>query len=206
VIDMQDDPALADESLVAERVVRGAIESFRTHPFHDVTAEVVAEAARVPVEAVGRAFPTWDALLMVTYDRWTELRAAARREHPGNTLDYVRLTLQEDVDDPGLVRVLAGAINIAGANTIFAELFRKRYEEYYTALVGALHRDFDTGVETSVVPPEHAATQLLALYEGLQIQMLVRPHVDVLRQYDLAAQTLRTGWASRPVQTWDLTD
>lgn len=198
------DPALADEALVAERVVRGAIESFRTHPFHDVTPEVIASAASVPVDAVGRAFPTWDALLMVTYDRWVEHRAAARRGHPATTLDYVRLTLEEDVADPGLVRVLAGAINIAGASTIFAELFRKRYEEYYVALVGGLTRDFESGVESSVVPAEHAATQLLALYEGLQIQMLVRPHVDVLRQFDLAAQTLRTGWAARPVQTWDL--
>jgi AcrR family transcriptional regulator len=198
------DPALADESLVAERVVRGAIESFRTHPFHDVTPEIIAEAAGVPVRALCQAFPMWDALLMVTYDRWVEQRAAARRGHPRTTLEFVRMTLEEDVADPGLVRVLAGAINIAGSRTGFAELFRKRYEEYHVALVAGLTRDFETGAETSVVPAEHAATQLLALYEGLQIQMLVRPHVDVVREYDLAAQTLRTGWASRPVQTWDL--
>ncbi|MFZ7086851.1 hypothetical protein [Curtobacterium sp. RRHDQ10] len=96
----------------------------------------------------------WDALLIVTYDRWTELRADGRRGAPvpRSTLDMVRMTLAEDIADP-----------------------------------------------------EHAATQLLAMYEGLQIQILVRPHVDVLREYDLAAQTLRQGWRTRPVPTWDLT-
>jgi AcrR family transcriptional regulator len=199
------DATLTDD-LVAERVIRGAIEAFRSHPFQDVTAAVVADAAGLSEEAITRAFPTWDALLLVTYDRWAELRAKVRRASPTVTIEYIRLTLEEDVADPGLIRVLAGAINIAGANTPFAELFRKRYEEYYTLLVMGLQRDAALGSETIAVPFEAAATQLLALYEGLQIQMLVRPHVDVVAAFDAAVATLRDGWARRPATTWDLSD
>jgi hypothetical protein len=205
VIDVHD-PALADDQQIAERVVRAAIEAFRMHPFHDVDPAVVAELALVSRAEVERAFPMWDALLMVTYDRWVELRAAQRTERPPTTLDHVRLTLQEDLADPGLVRVLAGVINVAGANTVFAELFRKRYAEYHEALTQSLRHDFESGAETAAVAPEHAATQLLALYEGFQIQILVRPDVDVLAEYDRAVQTLRQGWGARPVQTWDLAD
>lgn len=200
------DDRIVDEQSVAEQVVRGAITAFRTHAFHTVDVGVVAGFAEVDPEVVTRVFPAWDALLLVTYDRWVELRASLRRERPGSTIEYVRLTLTEDVADPGLVRVLAGVINIAGATTSFTELFRKRYEEYAAALAAGLQHDFDAGVEVSVVPAEHAATQLLAVYEGLQIQMLVRPHLDVVAEYDRAAQTLRDGWRRRPVSSWDVAD
>jgi AcrR family transcriptional regulator len=203
VIDVHD-PELADEHVVAERIIRAAIEAYRALPFHDVDARAVAERAGVTPEQVVAAFPAWDALLIVTYDRWVELRGATRREHPTNTLDYVRMTLAEDASDPGLVRILAGAINIAAAGTTFAALFRQRYEEYYTAIAMGLTRDFSNGSIDAVVSPEHAATQLLALYEGLQLQMLVRPHIDVVQQYDVAASTLRSGWSRQEPRAWAL--
>lgn len=198
------DDTIVEEQTIAERLIRAAIRAYRLHPFTHVDASVVAEVARVPLDTVTRAFPTWDALLLVTYDYWTDLRGSTRRKQPACTIDHVRMTLAEDVADPGLVRVLAGVINIAGADTRFAELFRKRYEEYVGGLAAGLQRDFDAGTERSVVPASRAATQLLALYEGLQLQMLVRPHVDVLTEYDEAVHGLREGWRRRPVQAWDL--
>ncbi|MEK6309883.1 MAG: hypothetical protein V4755_04175 [Curtobacterium sp.] len=196
--------ALEDEQSLAERIVRGAIRAYRLHTFDQVDAAVVAEVAGVPLDAVARVFPTWDALLLVTYDRWTQLRGTRRSVQPSCTIEHVRMTLAEDVADPGLVRVLAGVINIAAAETGFAELFRKRFEEYVGELTAGLQRDFDSETERSVVPADVAATQLLAVYEGLQIQMLVRPHVDVLVEFDRAVRTLRQGWREREVPAWDL--
>ncbi len=46
----------------------------------------------------------------------------------------------------------------------------------------------------------------MALYQGLQIQMLVRPYIDVLVEYDRAVRTLRRGWQEREVPAWDLED
>ena len=187
--------ALEDEQSLAERIVRGAIRAYRLHPFDQVDATVVADVAGVPMEAVARVFPTWDALL---------LRGTRRSVQPTCTIEHVRMTLAEDVADPGLVRVLAGVINVAAAESGFAELFRKRFEEYVGELTAGLQRDFDAETERSVVPADVAATQLLAVYEGLQIQMLVRPHVDVLVEYDRAVRTLRQGWQQRAVPAWDL--
>ena len=196
--------ALEDEQSLAERIVRGAIRAYRLHPFDQVDATVVAEVTGVTTETVARVFPTWDALLLVTYDRWTQLRGTRRSVQPTCTIEHVRMTLAEDVADPGLVRVLAGVVNIAAAESGFAELFRKRFEEYVGQLTAGLQRDFDAGTERSVVSADVAATQLLALYEGLQIQMLVRPHIDVLVEYDRAVRTLRQGWRERDVPAWDL--
>ncbi|ROP60947.1 MULTISPECIES: hypothetical protein [unclassified Curtobacterium] len=198
------DDTIVDEQTTAERLIRAAIRAYRLHPFNQVDAAVIADVAGLPLDAVARAFPTWDALLLVTYDHWTTLRGSTRLRKPTCTIDHVRMTLAEDVADPGLVRVLAGVINIAGADTTFAGLFRKRYEEYVATLTAGLQRDFDRGAEDFVVPADRAATQLLALYEGLQIQLLVRPHLDVLAEYDHAVHALREGWRRREVPAWDL--
>ena len=198
------DAAFEDEQSLAERIVRAAIRAYRLHPFDSVDAEVVAEVAGIEVTTVERLFPTWDALLLVTYDRWTQLRGTRRTNPPTCTIEYVRMTLAEDVADPGLVRVLAGVITIAAADTGFAELFRKRFEEYVDQLSAGLQRDVDAGSERLAIPAYQAATQLLAVYEGLQIQMLVRPHIDVLVEFDRSVRTLRQGWREREVPAWDL--
>jgi AcrR family transcriptional regulator len=198
------DASLEDEQSLAERIVRGAIRAYRLHPFDAVDASVVAEVAGIEVATVHRLFPTWDALLLVTYDRWTQLRGTRRAKPPRCTIEYVRMTLAEDVADPGLVRVLAGVITVAASDSGFAELFRKRFEEYVEQLANGLQRDIDAGSEQLVIPAHQAATQLLAVYEGLQIQMLVRPHIDVIVEYDRSVQTLRRGWREREVPAWDL--
>ncbi|MCA5922064.1 TetR/AcrR family transcriptional regulator [Curtobacterium oceanosedimentum] len=195
---------VADDESLAERTVRAAIRAYRLHPFDAVDASVVAEVAGVSLETVERLFPTWDALLLVTYDRWAQLRGSRRVTEPSCTIDHVRLTLAEDVADPGLVRVLAGVVTIASSESRFSDLFRKRFEEYVEELTVGLQRDFDRGVEESSIPAYQAATQLLAVYEGMQIQMLVRPYIDVLVEFDRAVGTLRQGWKRHDVPSWDL--
>lgn len=203
-MDHESDPSLEDEQSIAERIVRGAIRAYRLHPFDDVDATMVAEVAGVSIEVVDRLFPTWDALLLVTYDRWTQLRGTRRKNPPSCTIAFLRTTLAEDVADPGLVRVLAGVITIAASDTSFAELFRKRFDEYAGQIESGLQRDVDAGNEHLDIPAYQAATQLLAVYEGLQIQMLVRPHLDVLVEFDRSVRTLRQGWREREVPAWDL--
>lgn len=191
-----------DQSLV-ERIVRGAIRAYRLHPFADVDDRAVAEVSGVPIDDVRRLFPTWEALLLVAYERWAELRVSRRKTPPSCTIDRLRRTLAEDVADPGFIRVSIGVVNFAGSDSPFADVFQRHFEEYAEQLAAGLQNDFDRSVEQSMVPAHQAATQLLAVYQGLQIQMLVRPHIDVLVEYDRAVRTLRQGWRKREVPSWD---
>ena len=52
------------------------------------------------------------------------------------------------------------------------------------------------GRETRGVAPRLAAEQLLALYEGLQLQSLLRDDVDLLPGFDRAVARMRVGWRS----------
>jgi hypothetical protein len=204
---LQDD-RLSDDTLVAERIVRGAIDALRSHPFNRVDHAVVAATAGVDEAEVTRLFPTWKSLLLVTYDRWIEIRGTGRHgQRPASTVDYVRMTLVEDVHDPGLVRVMAGAINIASAgDDAFSDMFRRRHTDFHAYMTVALAKDFEAGREVSAIPASEAATQLLAMYEGLQIQMLVRRDVDIVAEFDSAAETLRRGWRRGSGGAWDLGD
>ncbi len=193
-----------DDASSAERIVRGAIRAFRLHPFHEVDAGTVTETCGVDRTVVDRLFPTWDGLLLVAYDRWLQLRGSRRSSVPRCTIDHVRMTLAEDVADPGLVRLLAGVLPLAASERDFAGFFRKRFEEYVEELTVGLQRDIATGVETIGIPAHQAATQLLAVHEGLQVQMLVRPYLDVLVEYDRAVHTLRYGWRQPEPVAWDL--
>lgn len=197
------DVHLVDEEALAERIVRGAIRAYRLYAFEMVDAVVVADTCGVRPEDVDRLFPSWDGLLLVTYDRWIQLRGTGRSA-PATTVDHVRTTLAEDVADPGLVRLMAGVLTIAAADGDFAELFRKRFEEFVEELTRGLEADVRAGTERLGIPAHQAATQLLAVYEGLQIQMLVRPYLDVLVEYDRSVRTLRLGWREQETAAWDL--
>lgn len=197
------DVHLVDEEALAERIVRGAIRAYRLYAYEMVDAVVVADTCGVRPEDVDRLFPSWDGLLLVTYDRWIQLRGTGR-SIPATTVDHVRTTLAEDVADPGLVRLMAGVLTIAAADGDFAELFRKRFEEFVEELTRGLETDVRAGTERLGIPAHQAATQLLAVYEGLQIQMLVRPYLDVLVEYDRSVRTLRLGWREQETAAWDL--
>ena len=176
------DGTIVEEQTIAERLVRAAIRAYRMYPFTDVDAAVVADVAGLPLDAVSRA-SHGDALLLVTYDHWTG--CASRPGVAPPLRDRPRPA------DPRRGRRRPGPRPGPGrrdqhrrCRNQLRRAFRKRYEDYVVELAVGLRRDFDAGMESSVVPAGRAATQLLALYEGLQIQLLVRPDLDALAEFD----------------------
>jgi hypothetical protein len=55
-------------------------------------------------------------------------------------------------------------------------------------------RDVVAGREPRGMQPRHAAEQLLALFEGLQLQAMLRDDTDLLGGYDQAVARMRVGW------------
>ena len=58
-----------------------------------------------------------------------------------------------------------------------------------------LEKDIHAGREPDTMQPIRGAEQLIALYEGLQLQSMVRPGMDLLDAYDRAVTRMRDGWA-----------
>lgn len=80
------------------------------------------------------------------------------------------------------------------------------WHRFHSLVKTTLSEDIRRGREPETMEPGRGAEQLIALYEGLQLQSMVRPGMNLLDAYDRAVTRLRDGWSKAytpPV--WDLT-
>lgn len=181
------------------RIVTGAAEAFRSADFHLVGPDAVAEHAGTSVEDVHRAFPTWDLLVVAVVDRWSNggRRALWGIAEQDGAVAYLRARLEAGQRDPGLVRLRIALLSAAsGPEHPASGWFRNQYTRSFEDVTLALVRDVVAGRESRGTTPRHAAEQLVALYEGLQLQSLLREDADLLPGWDRAVARMRAGWAA----------
>lgn len=198
-------PSGADEWLT---LVTAAIGLFRAHDFHRVSLELVAATADCPLETVQETFSSLDDLVFAVIEVWNAERMEpiipVAEEH--GAVAFLRAIVQANIADPALMRLLTATVNIvAGRTSPIAPLLQQRWLQFHAFVQRALARDIELGREPSTMEPARGAEQLIALYEGLQLQSMVRPAMHLLEAYDRAAHRLRDGWShaySTPV--WDI--
>ncbi|MFZ7089335.1 TetR/AcrR family transcriptional regulator [Curtobacterium sp. RRHDQ10] len=192
-------------------IIRASIRMFRAHAFHEATFELLAATADLPVEDVRRQFPSWDGLVLATIDRWNEERMASILPLLGayGTVRFLRGIVAANVADPALMRMLSATVNIAATpDHPMAPHLRGRWYQFQLMVQKGLEQDIIEGREPPTMQPPRGAEQLIALYEGLQLQSMVRPEMDLMDAYDRAVTRLREGWKQayiRPVWELDLT-
>lgn len=197
-----------DAASLRSTVVGGMIHSLRTRPLHEVTPAVVAAAAGESVDVVARTFPSWDGLLLATIDQWNEQRTAPLMplaERHG-TVSFLRSIVTANIADPSLMRFLTATLNIAASpEHPLAPMLHARWRRFHAFVQHSLERDIVLGREPRTMEPARGSEQLLATYEGLQLQSMVRPDMDLLESFDRAVTRLREGWTRTYVApVWDL--
>lgn len=189
-------------------IIHAAMEVFRVTTFHEASLEVVAEAAGLPLERVQSQFPTWDSLVLSTVDRWNAERMAPLRGVSAShgTVAFLRGIVQANIDDPALMRLLTSLLGIAATpGHPMAPLLHQDWHRFHSMVQASLARDVEMGREPETMDPTRGAEQLIALYEGLQLQSMVRPRMDLLDAYDRAVTRLRHGWKRAYVApVWNL--
>jgi hypothetical protein len=201
-------PHPSDAASLRSTVVEGMIHALRTRPLHEVTPAVVAAEAGEPVEVVDRTFPSWDGLLLATIDRWNDQRTAPLMplaEQRG-TVPFLRAIVTANIADPSLMRFLTATLNIAASpEHPLAPMLHARWRRFHAFVQHSLERDVLLGREPRTMEPARGSEQLLATYEGLQLQSMVRPEMDLLEAFDRAVTRLREGWSRTYVApVWDL--
>jgi hypothetical protein len=98
-------------------------------------------------------------------------------------------------------------VNIAASSDHpLSKWLSTQFTDFYDLIEATLAHDIQVGREPSTMEPSRGAEQLIAIYEGLQIQSLLRPNMDLVEAYDRAVTRLRRGWADEyqpPI--WDTT-
>ncbi|MCS6554610.1 TetR/AcrR family transcriptional regulator [Curtobacterium flaccumfaciens] len=184
------------------RIVAGAISAYRAGDFHRVGPDEVAEHAGVTADEFHRAYPMWELLVVAVMDKWNngsrlELWPIAERD---GTVAYLRARLAAGVEDPALVRLRVAVLSAASnPDHPAAGWFRTQYTRAFEDVTLALVRDVVAGREPRGASPRHAAEQLMALYEGLQLQSVIRDDGEPLSAFDRAVARMRVGWAAARV-------
>jgi hypothetical protein len=90
-----------------------------------------------------------------------------------------------------------------------ATYLRSRYQLFYAQIKRGLEHDIAVGRAPHTMDPRRGAEQLIALYEGLQLQALLRSDLDLVPAFDRAVARLERGWmeryepqAARRLSTW----
>ncbi|WP_420365972.1 hypothetical protein AAEP80_03505 [Curtobacterium sp. L3-7] len=191
-------PATDDPDLRAHIVAAG-IFAYRAADFHEVGPAEVAVHADITVEEFRRVYPVWELFVVAVIDRWNNAQRAALRSiaEQDGAVAYVRARLETGLGDPALVRLRLALLSAASnPSHAAAGWFRKQYTTSFEDLTFALARDVIAGRESSGSSARHGAEQLLALYEGLQLQALLRDDVDLLPGFDRAVARMRVGWGA----------
>jgi AcrR family transcriptional regulator len=200
---VEHEPSGAD---IWNAVVQAAIRAFQVRAFHEVTLEVVAAEAGLPLATVVERFPTRDDLVVGTVQVWNAERMAVAvplAERHGAVM-FLRVLVQSNVEDPSLSRLLTAVVNIAATpDHPMAYALQRQWIQFHALVERALARDVSLGRE-SLLEPSRAAEQLIAMYEGLQLQSMMRPGMDLLDAFDHGVAQLRIAWANPVPQVWEL--
>jgi hypothetical protein len=113
---------------------------------------------------------------------------------------FLRALVQADIADPSLSRLLTAVVNIAATpHHPMAHALQRQWIRFHALVERALTRDVALGRESDSLDPARGTEQLIAMYEGLQLQSMMRPGMDLLDAWDHAVALLRVGW-STPVR------
>lgn len=174
----------ADER-VAE-ILDAAMEVFGRRGYRQGSLKDVAAAVGLTVQGVLHHFPTKQQLLMATLEHRTAIRSttmAAIREADG-VVAVMRYLLADNLANPGLMRLIV---------TVSAEAtdpdhpahgyFVRRYRIVHDDLRSAFAAEQEHG-RGPALDPDAAASLLVAIADGLQLQLLLRPELDLLAEFD----------------------
>jgi AcrR family transcriptional regulator len=144
---------------------------------HDIAARV-----GVTQPALTYYFPTRDELLLAVLERRDALgKAAASAAGESRTMiDGMVASTRHTTEHPGLAKLY---VTLSAAATDPDSPARGYFTERYRGLAAEVTQDFEEGQRTGVIrvdePADHLARAVLAVLDGLQIQWMHDPSVDI---------------------------
>ncbi|WP_447656178.1 TetR/AcrR family transcriptional regulator [Microbacterium sp. M1A1_1b] len=181
-------------------IVGATVDLLRDVPFHEARPDAVAERLDITVHELQQHFPSWDGLVLAALDRWNGARMdeVTREVGDGSTVQLLRGIVASNAEDPALMRLLVALLSVAGnpAHPMSSYL-RSRYQLFFAQIKRGLEHDVAVGRAPHTMEPRRGAEQLIALYEGLQLQALLRADLDLVPAFDRAVGRLERGWMER---------
>ncbi|WP_168929773.1 helix-turn-helix domain-containing protein [Nocardioides sp. GY 10127] len=171
-----------------EQILDTAIEVFAERGVDGTSLRAIGDAVGTTHAALRHYFPSRDALLVEVLRR-REGRMLEELEDSG-PFGSLQEATKLNATTPGIVALhtsmLAAAVQ--DSDGVAAEYFTERYRAARAALAERLREGLTDGAARSEQELLDLAAVLLAVSDGLQVQWLMDPDVDLVRTFDLLAR------------------
>jgi len=184
------------------KIIESATRIFGSHGFNSGTLRQIAKEVGVTPAALARHFDNKEGLLSAVLNNWD---AEARARNPGDVRGlafFVRLrdAVIYNQANRGLIELF---LTLAGESTNPAHPARNfiqgRYREVVDKSAQLLREARDTG-EIVWMDDETIVAEVRSLYammDGIQLQWLVDPNVDLVRIFSHALAAILERWTGR---------
>lgn len=175
-------------------ILRTALEAFAVRGFQGSSLREIAEAVGLSQAGVLHHFSSKEALLAaVLAEKDAESVQHYEDAHGLGVLDALRSVVVENLAQPGLIRLFttlaAEAIN---AEHPAHHYFQVRYVGARQLIAGGLAQGQRDGDVDPALDVDMAASLLIAIMDGLQLQWLLNEEFDMLAAFDAFLATFRT--------------
>lgn len=176
-----------------EEILDRAIEVFQQRGSHGTSLRRIAEAIGVSHAALLHYFDSREQLLVAVYDR-----AARRRDadptfpEPESAVDVMIGAATANAEVPGLVELYSTLVAAAveAESVVGKEYFSARFERVRGELADRIRQEQADGRVRTDIPPEHAAALIIAASDGLQLQWLLEPSLELRATLESLARVL----------------
>jgi AcrR family transcriptional regulator len=163
-----------------QEILDRTMEVFADKGLEGTSLRAIGEAIGVSHAALKHYFPSREALLLeVLRARDAELAAARPANQP--VVEQFAADAGRNATVPGLIALytsLMGAAVVPG-NDVSREFFTERFRRIRRRLADEVRRGQADGTIRTDVDPDFVASVLIAVSDGLQVQWLLEPTIDL---------------------------
>ena len=180
---------------VKAEILEKATEAFAQRGFTGTSVREIAKAVGMTQQGLSHHFPTKEALLLAVLQRRDELALDQYRDRGMSATDILRAIIQDNLTKPDIVQLTTTLASEAidpdhPAHEFFTEHFAAARQVFATLLRWGQRR----GEIRDDLDAEELAPIVVAVYEGLQLQWMIDPELDL----ELAFEPLIRVLAPRP--------
>jgi AcrR family transcriptional regulator len=180
-------------------ILRTALEAFAERGFQGSSLRDIADAVGLSPAGILHHFATKEALLAaVLAEKDAESVSHFDGAHGLGVLEALRGVVETNLAQPGLIRLFttlsAEAIN---EEHPAHEYFQLRYAGARELIADGLRQGQQDGDVSSTIDVTMAASLLIAIMDGLQMQWLLNEGFDMLAAFDAFLETFRARVSAR---------
>ncbi|ALE04540.1 hypothetical protein AL755_02420 (plasmid) [Arthrobacter sp. ERGS1:01] len=168
-----------------EEILRTALEIFSQEGYRGTSLREVARACGLSLPGLMHYFNSKEELLAAILKKRDENDFATRYVEGEDPFAMLSAIMRHNAEVPGLVQLYA-TLSAAASDPAHPahEFFVERYREVRSSVAGAIRERQAAGKLAGNLDADKVAAIVIALADGLQVQWMLEPHIDMAEHID----------------------